>query len=77
MQSQTPLSYIHGIVSGLQWPFIAIAAFWLGRSMSRLETRVLAAEKNVQDLITRHMPHIHEALSEIKAKLEVILARLT
>jgi hypothetical protein len=76
VQNQTPISYFHDAVSGLQWPFIALAAFWMGRSMSRLEARVLKAEKNVQDLIGRHMPHIHKALGDIAGTLEVMKAML-
>jgi hypothetical protein len=70
--SQTALNYL----TALQWPVVVLAAFFLGRAMTKLEGRVLKAEKNVQDLIERHMPHIHEALTDIKGKLEVILARL-
>jgi hypothetical protein len=59
----------------MQWPVVVLAAFYLGRTITKLEGRVLKAEKNMSDLIERHMPHIHKALDEIKTKLEVILAR--
>jgi hypothetical protein len=70
--SQTALNYI----AALQWPVVVLAAFFLGRMMTRLETRVLKAEKNVQDLIERHMPHIYKALDEIKGALAVMAARI-
>jgi hypothetical protein len=71
--SQTAISYI----TALQWPVVVLAAFFLGRTMTKLEGRVLKAEKNVQDLIERHMPHIHQALTEIKNKLDVLTDRWT
>jgi hypothetical protein len=68
----TPLNYLQA----LQWPVVVIAAFALGHAMSKLENRVLKAEKNVQDLIERHMPSIHRALTDVRSKLDVLVDRL-
>jgi len=68
-QTQTPISYVTSVIAALQWPVVVFAAFMLGRSMTKLEARGLKAEKNVSDLIERHMPHIHNALAEIKTLL--------
>jgi hypothetical protein len=54
-----------------------LAAFWLGKTMSKLEVRVLQAEKNMKDMIERHLPHIHKALGEIKETLASIQGMLT
>jgi hypothetical protein len=70
--SQTLINYL----TALQWPVVVLAAFFLGRTMTKLEARVLSAEKNVKDIIERHMPHIHNALTEIKSRLDIISARL-
>ena len=66
----SPLSWLQQITTALQWPVIVFAAFWLGRSVTKLETRVAKAEKSMQDLIERHMPHIHNALAEIRGLLQ-------
>jgi len=67
--SLTPTNYLIGVLSALQWPVVVIAAFALGRSMSKLESRVLKAEKSLSDLMERHLPHIHNALAEIRGLL--------
>jgi hypothetical protein len=77
MQIQNnPVSWLAGVIAALQWPVVVIAAFVLGRYISKLESRVLKAEANVAMLIERHMPHIHRALSELKESVEVIRALL-
>lgn len=73
----TPLNWFTSAVSALQWPVVVISAFVLGRYVSRLETRVLMAERSVKDLVTRHMPHIHTALGEIKSSLDVLTGIIT
>lgn len=73
---QTPVSnpgnWLTGILSALQWPFVVVAAFVLGRYVTRLEQRVLQTESNVKALIERHMPHIHKGLRDIAECLEVL-----
>lgn len=76
MQSN-PVSWVTTAITALQWPFIVLAAFALGRYVSKLETRVLQAEKNIKDLIERHLPHIHAALSDIKESLAQLIGRVS
>lgn len=64
-----PYSWLQQITMALQWPVIVVAAFWLGRVISKLEGRVIVAEKNVSDLVERHMPHLYNALAEIRGLL--------
>jgi hypothetical protein len=73
----TPVSWITTAVTALQWPFIVISAFVLGRYVTKLETRVLQAERNITALIERHLPHIHAALGEVKESLAAIQGALT
>ena len=73
----TPITWLQHITAALQWPVIVIAAFWLGRYVKGLESRVLSAESNVKALIERHLPHVHRALADIKGKLETLQALLT
>jgi len=75
VQNTSPVSWITTAVTALQWPFIVIAAFALGRYVSKLETRVLQAE--LKALVERHLPHIHTALSDIKERLEAIKGMLS
>ena len=75
-QSPSPLSWITDALKALQWPAIAIAAFWLGRYVQKLETRVINAEGHLKALIERHLPHVHRALAELKGKLDTALALL-
>ena len=70
--TSNPSNWFVTACSALQWPVIVVAAFWLGRGMSKLENRVLKAEKNMQDIIERHLPHIHQALADLKTGLEVV-----
>lgn len=70
----TPGNWFTAAIAALQWPFIVACAFALGRYVKTLEHRVLGAEKNVKDLIERHMPHIHKALGQIQTTLEVVKA---
>ena len=72
--NQTPVNWVRDIGYAVQWPVIVLAAFWLGRYVTRLEQRVLKAEKSMTDLITRHMPHLHTALNRIEAALQTIQA---
>lgn len=72
--SAAPVSWLQQVAANLQWPVIVVAAFWLGRFVKGLEARVATAEKNVKDLIERHLPHVHRALAEIKGKLETVQA---
>lgn len=65
-----PFTWLISLLTAMQWPVIVLAAFALGKSVSKLEGRVLKAEKNVADLVERHMPHIHAALLEIKTMLQ-------
>ncbi len=77
MQTNQPTNWVINALTALQWPVIVLAAFWLGRAMTKLETRVLKAEKNVQDLIERHLPHVHRALDDIKQVLASIQGMLS
>lgn len=72
MQETQPISWFWNALGRLQWPGVTISAFALGRYMHKLEARAAKAEKNLSDLMTRHLPHIHTALSEISIKLESI-----
>ena len=67
-----PLLWLENAAAILQWPVVAACSFFLGRYVSRLEMRVVKAEKNVQDIVERHFPHIHQALAEIKTALATI-----
>lgn len=67
--NNTPLTWLQWVVTTLQWPFIVIAAFWVGRLIAKLEMRAIKAESNVTALIERHMPSLHNALSEIRGML--------
>lgn len=68
--SSTPLTWLQQITTALQWPVVVIAAFWIGRSITKLEVRVLRAEKSMSDLLERHMPHVHNALAEIRGLIQ-------
>jgi hypothetical protein len=72
----SPFSWITQLLTALQWPVIVVAAFFAGRYISSPEDRLDHAEKNIKDLIERHMPHIHNALGDVKTKLDVITAML-
>lgn len=78
MQEHTaaPLTWLQHLAANLQWPVIVVAAFWLGRYVHGLEVRVQNAERNVRDLIERHLPHVHRALAAVNGKLETVLALL-
>lgn len=76
MQTPEPLAWLTKLLGSLQWPVIVCAAFWLGRSMTKLEGRVLRAEASLQAVIERHLPHIHAALSDIKETLAHISGQL-
>lgn len=66
----SPANWGLEFLSRLQWPLIVAVAFFVGRLVERMGERAKKAEKNVSDLITRHMPHIHTALSDIKSRLD-------
>jgi hypothetical protein len=66
----TPLSWLRQITDALQWPVIVTAAFWLGRYIHALEERITKAESNVSAIVERHLPAIHNALSEIRGLLQ-------
>lgn len=68
-QHASPLTWIQSWAVALQWPFIVFAAFWLGRYVQKLETRVAKAESNLTAIIERHLPAIHRALAEIRGLL--------
>jgi SMC interacting uncharacterized protein involved in chromosome segregation len=68
-QHTSPLSWIEAVATGLQWPVILVAAFWLGRYVQKLEMRVVKAESRIESLVERHMPAIHRALAEIRGML--------
>lgn len=72
--TNTPLTWVEHVAHALQWPVIVGAAFWLGRYVQRLETRVVTAERSLKMLIERHLPQVHRALSEIRGKIETVLA---
>lgn len=75
MQTQpSPSSWMTTLITSLQWPVIVVASYALGRYVNKLEVRVFQAEKNVKDLIERHMPAVHHALQEVQSTLEVIKA---
>jgi len=69
MQEHTPTAWLQYALSALQWPFVVVAAFALGRYVAMLETRVSKAESRLEALIERHMPAIHKALAEIRGLL--------
>jgi hypothetical protein len=71
-----PLTWVQQFGAALQWPVIVGMAFWCGFYVSTLRDRVVKAEKNVSDLITRHMPHLHSALHAMKGQLDTIQALL-
>ena len=77
MQEHTPLTWMQQWASALQWPVIVISAFFAGRYVKGLETRVLNAERRLKDVIERHLPHVHRALAEINGKINTITALLT
>jgi hypothetical protein len=72
MQLQPPLSWIKETAEAFQWPLVVLGAFWLGRVVSKLEARVLKAEKNVADLIQLHLPQVHRVLQDISNQLDVV-----
>ncbi len=74
-QHATPLQWLQTVAMALQWPVIVAAAFWLGRYVQRLETRLSKAESNLSALIERHMPAIHRALAEIRGMLSGMAGR--
>jgi len=75
--AETPLTWIRYTIAALQWPVTVFAAFALGRYVKGLETRLMASERNLKDLIERHLPYVHRALAEVKGKLDTISALLT
>lgn len=72
MQQQTsaPWSWLWHAAAALPWSAVVVFAFWAGRYMQRLETRLERAEASVHSLLERHMPHIHNALAEIRGLLQ-------
>lgn len=64
-----PLQWLQSVGIALQWPVITAAAFWLGRYVQKIETRVERAESRISALTERHMPAIHRALAEIRGLL--------
>jgi hypothetical protein len=70
MMQASPSNWFVQALQALQWPVVAVGAFVLGRAITKLEARVLKSEKSVSDIVTRHMPHIHAALLEIKTILQ-------
>jgi hypothetical protein len=70
----SPLAWLQYIAERIQWPVIVYSAFWLGRRVERLETRIISAETHIKSLIERHLPHVHRALADLKGKLDTIQA---
>lgn len=66
MQTPNPTPWFVSTLQALQWPVIVVAAFFVGRAVAKIESRINKAEKSLSDLIERHMPHIHNALSELR-----------
>lgn len=67
-----PVNYVADKLLALQWPVIVLAAFALGRYVCKLELRAIKAEKNLSDVVERHLPHVHSALSAVKESLAEI-----
>lgn len=61
----------------MQWPIVVASAFAIGRYVARLEVRIAGAEKNIKDLVDRHLPHVHSALMDIKEGLAVVRGAVT
>jgi hypothetical protein len=60
------------LIHTLTWPVVVAFAFWAGRYVQKLEARVLTAERNVKNLIERHMPAVHRALGDIAGALDAL-----
>lgn len=76
-QVTAPWSWLIATAEALHWPAVVVGAFFAGRHITKLEGRVLQAEKNVASLVDKmgiliesHMPHIHTALEKILDLLE-------
>lgn len=68
-QHASPLGWFQTWALNMGWPVVVIAAFWLGRYMQKVETRVVKAEARIESIVTRHLPAIHNALAEIRGLL--------
>lgn len=64
-----PSNWLLAWTTALQWPVVVTAAFALGCYVTSLRMRVLSAEKNIKDLVERHLPHVHNALAAIQGAL--------
>lgn len=76
-QVTAPWGWVTGTAEALHWPAVVVGAFFAGRHITKLEGRVLQAEKNVAALVDKmgiliesHMPHLHTALDKILGILE-------
>ena len=67
--SPSPFAWLQSWAWNMGWPVVVMAAFWLGRYVQRLETRVHKTEQNIKTLLERHMPAIHNTLAEIRGLL--------
>jgi hypothetical protein len=63
--SPLPLGWLQTFAINLAWPVVVLGAFWIGRFVQRLEMRVSKAETDMKSLMERHLPAIHNALSEL------------
>ena len=68
-QSPMPMSWLRDIATTLQWPALVAAAFWGGRHLQDLETRLEKSEAKLAMIVERHMPAIHKALARIEGLL--------
>lgn len=68
-EHSNPSEWLLAWAKALQWPIVVGVAFALGRYVGRLQQRVTKAEKNLTDLVERHLPHVHNALAAIHGAL--------
>lgn len=66
----SPSNWVLDAIKALSWPVVVFTAYGLGRYTAKVEARVIKVEKSISDLVSRHMPHIHNALLEIKTMLQ-------
>lgn len=68
-RTPTPFQWLWLTLCAAGWPVIVVLAYRLGRYIERVETRLKKVETGVTSMLERHLPSIHQALSEIRGMM--------
>lgn len=63
--NKEPFSWLIHVLVAMQWPVVVFSAFGLGCAYANIKHRLSKAEKQLNDLTERHLPHVHNALAAI------------